>query len=111
MRKLGGITLALALAFVGSTAAAAAPTQQWVTKAGAPFDASTVRFNESEVQAFKERASSVPQYGMLSAASLASIGRDLCEHYSGGFTTEDLLASNGESLAALGEAAKETVCA
>lgn len=112
MRKIGVITLAVMLSFVGGTAASAAPAEpRWVTKAGETFDISTVRFAASEVPAFKAATDSVPGYSNASVESLAAIGRDLCEHYAGGFTTEDLRATNGDVLAALGEAAKSTVCA
>lgn len=112
MRKIGGVTLLVALALTGSSAASAAPASpHWITKSGAAFDMSTVRFSEAAVPAFKEAAEDVPVYGNQSTSSLAVIGRDLCEHYAGGFTTEDLRASTGDALADLGEAAKATVCA
>lgn len=127
MGKLGGLAL---LAVVALTACAAPapssapsptptttaeqPTKElsgkWVTKSGDAIDPASVSFKDSEVTAFAAAAKNVPGYESATSASLATIGRDLCEHYAGGFTTEDLRGSGGESLAALGEAAKVTVC-
>ena len=123
MRKIGGLIAVAALALAGC--AAPEPTVQadpqptattkWITKAGQPFDITTVKFNDSQVPAFKAAAAAIPAYSHESAESLAVIGHDLCEHYASGFTTEDLQAASlpgsGNSLALLGEAAKKTVCA
>lgn len=84
---------------------------KWVTKDGQPFDISTVSFDDSALAAFKDASVSIPGYSKTSDEALAAIGRDLCEHYAGGFTTEDLHQSGGDALAALGEAAESTVCA
>lgn len=112
MRKIGGVTLLVALALTGSSVASAAPNEpRWITKSGEAFDINTVRFDASAVPAFKASTATIPGYGNATADSMAVIGRDLCEHYAGGFTTEDLLSAGGSSLAAVGEAAKVTVCA
>lgn len=96
-------------------AKAANTAPSWITKDGQRFDAASVKFNVDAVPAFKDASSTIPAYAGVSQDSLAFIGRDLCEHYAGGFTTDDLRASsvtgNGDALASLGEAAKATVCA
>ena len=119
MREIGGLVLAGLLGLTAcSVPAVSAPSaetmspaaQKWVTKAGEPFDISSVQFKESEIGAFTAAAAAIPKYSTLSEKSLAVIGRDLCEHYARGFTTEDLRTANSEALASLGEAAKRTVC-
>jgi hypothetical protein len=122
MRKLGGITL---LAVVALTACAApvpssAPRRtptitaeqsaKWTTKSGDSIDPASISFKDAEVAAFAAAAKNIRGYEKESSASLAVIGRHLCEHYAAGFTTDDL-RQTGESLASLGEAAKATVCA
>jgi len=84
--------------------------QQWVNKAGESFDISTVKFDDSAVSKFTEAAHAVKGYENAKPESLAVIGRDICEHYAAGFTTEDLRDAGGESLGKLGEAAISTVC-
>jgi hypothetical protein len=125
MRKIGGLVLLSALVLVGCSAPggdsgieqgkAAGTAPEVVTKDGQQFDVANVKFNSDAVPAFKDAVSTIPAYASLSQDSLATIGRDLCEHYAGGFTTEDLRASsvtgNGDALASLGETAKATVCA
>lgn len=124
MRKLGGLALLALVVLSGcatpepSPAAAptpgpssVAPTPKWVNKAGEPFDTSTVKFNDSAVATFTTMAHSVKGYENAKESSMASLGRDICEHYASGFTTEDLRQRGGESLAKLGESAKATVCA
>ncbi|MFJ4026018.1 hypothetical protein ACIPWF_00820 [Paenarthrobacter sp. NPDC089989] len=128
MRKLGGLILIglLGLTACSAPAADSTPTatstesaapeaapvaQKWITKDGQPFDISSVQFKESELGAFAAAAAGIPKYSGLSEKSLVEIGHDLCEHYAGGFTTDDLRAANSEALASLGEAAKKTVCA
>jgi hypothetical protein len=82
----------------------------WVTKAGESFDISTVKFDDSAVSKFTEAAHAVKGYENARESSMAVIGRDICEHYAAGFTTEDLRQRGGESLAKIGEAAISTVC-
>lgn len=122
MRKIGGLAIVAALLLAGCSAPASEPASaveqagpKWVAKDGRSVDVASVKFEAGAVPAFKDAASKIPAYSSLSSDSLATIGRDLCEHYAGGFTTEDLRASsvtgNGDALASLGEAAKATVCA
>jgi hypothetical protein len=111
MRKLGVITLVAALSFAGVSASSASPAEpRWVTKSGEAFDISTVHFDQSAIPSLKAAIEFVPGYGNMSDDDLAVIGRDLCEHYAGGFTTDDLREAGGESLAKVGEAAGSTVC-
>lgn len=84
--------------------------QKWVNKAGETFDISTVKFSNSAVTAFTDAAHKVVGYENAKESSMAVIGRDICEHYAAGYTTEDLREAGGESLAKLGEAAISTVC-
>jgi len=119
MRKIGGLALVAVLALVGCAAAeqtpsaapSIAPTPIWVNKAGEPMDMSTVKFNAAAVTKFTAVAHSVKGYENAKESSMASLGREICEHYAAGFTTEDLRQTGGESLAKLGEAATTTVCA
>ncbi|MFJ4168393.1 hypothetical protein ACIPY3_02670 [Paenarthrobacter sp. NPDC089714] len=127
MRKIMVVGVLAAAALTGCAASQAAPagmpstpattSPHWVTKDGQPFDPAAVKFNESAVPSFATAAASIPGYRTASTATLTVIARDLCEHYAGGFNTEDLRAGSvsgkesGEALARLGEAAKATVCA
>jgi hypothetical protein len=118
MRKIGGLAVIAAIALAGCSAPAAPaePTAEtastrWITKSGESFDITSVKFQDAAIPAFAAEAAKIPGYSKTSPEDLAVIGRDLCEHYAGGFTTEDLQASGGASLAAIGEAAKVTVCA
>ena len=86
------------------------PVVKWTTKSGESIDPATVSFKDSAVSDFAAAAKVIPGYENVSSASLSTIGRDICEHYAGGFTTEDLREAGGESLAKLGEAAISTVC-
>lgn len=109
MRKIGGLATAVLALSIGFASAAQANTQ-WITKTGETFDISTVKFADSALPAFADAAHKVAGYENAKPESLAIIGRDICEHYAGGFTTEDLRQAGGESLAQLGEAAISTVC-
>lgn len=114
MKKITILVAAAALALTGCSAVQAAPAQEsgprYVDKAGQPFDVESVTFESSKVSDLAAAAASIPGYSKTSEESLAVIGRDICEHYAAGFTTEDLRTAGGESLAAVGEAAKSTVC-
>lgn len=122
MRKIGGLALVALFALAGcaapaSNASAPAPDmtrhtadQKWVNKAGESFDTSTVKFEDSAIAKFTETAHGVKGYENAKPESMAVIGRDICEHYAAGYTTEDLRDAGGESLAKLGEAAISTVC-
>jgi len=122
MRKIGGLAIITAFVLAGCSAPVAQPaatepapsasaTTRWITKDGQPFDISTVTFKDSAIGAFKDAAADIPGYSKTSPDALASIGHELCEHYAGGFTTEDLRQTSGDALAELGDAAKVTVCA
>lgn len=120
MRKIGGLAVIAALALAGCSTPAATPEPapaaatgeaKWVTKDGQPFDIASVKFSEDAVPALTTAAAKIPGYSRTRPEDLSVIGRELCEHYASGFTTEDLRVSGGESLAAIGEAAKATVCA
>jgi len=87
-----------------------AADQKWLNKAGETFDVSTVKFQDSAVAKFTDAAHAVKGYENAKPESMAVIGRDICEHYAAGFTTEDLRDAGGESLAKLGEEAISTVC-
>jgi hypothetical protein len=123
MGKIGGLVLLAALALTACSAPAGGPavatetaakvesaSPHWITKDGEPFDMASVKFNKAAIPEFAHAVSGIPGYA-VSETVLAPIGLDLCEHYASGFDTDDLRASGGESLAAVGEAAKATVCA
>lgn len=106
MGKLGGIILLSALVLSGCAAAptamepAAASSQRPMTNELRGVDAEFI----SAVYA------SGTSYAKLPAASLFEMGKEICEHYAGGFTTDDLRASDGDRLALVGEAARATIC-
>ena len=114
MKKITALAAAAALALTVCTAAQAAPAQEsgprYIDKAGQPFDVNSVAFDASKVADLAAATATVSGYSKTAPEDLAVIGRDICEHYAAGFTTEDLRAAAGESLAAVGEAAKVTVC-
>lgn len=126
MRKIGGLAIVAAILLTGCASPTADQPSKakdatiqpvgvtWVTKDGVTFDIAAVKFNPEALGEFKAATAGIPAYARLSQDSLVAIGRDLCEHYAGGFTTEDLRAAsasgNGDALASLGEAAKATVC-
>ncbi|MEV7606123.1 hypothetical protein AB0N65_11850 [Paenarthrobacter sp. NPDC089322] len=126
MGKIGGLALLSAFVLAGCTAPVAqdvpstpavtaeVSSPKSITKDGQAFDTTSVSFNSSAVDDFAAAAASIPGYSKTSADALAVVGRDLCEHYAGGFTTEDLRAASlpgyADSTALLGEAAMATVC-
>jgi len=107
MGRLGGIILLASLALSGcasSTAASAEPTRRGVVQ-----PATVV--NEAKVGEFvKDVQSSGTAYAALPPADIAGMALELCQHYDGGFTTEDLRKSAGDKLAKAGETARLTVC-
>lgn len=125
MGKLGGILLAVALglsacAAPGVTAPSAEPPHEvGLTKSGATIELASIKVKDSAMPAFAEATKTIKGYEHLTPEALSSIARELCEHYAGGFTTEDLRKTNahlfgkasGDALAKVGEAAKATVCA
>lgn len=121
MGKIGGLAAAAVVALALAGCSAPEPTVQtapqptttikWITKAGQPFNISTVKFDSTAAPRLKAAAAEIPGYADMSQDELATIGRDLCEHYASGWDTEDLRQSGGDTLAAIGEAAKGTVCA
>lgn len=105
MGKFGGLVLIASLALTGS----AAPSVDLPPRTAAVQSA--VFFDDSKVAEFvKDVQGSGTLYATMSAAELAGMAHELCEHYDGGFTTEDLRKSAGDKLAQAGEFAKATVC-
>ncbi|MET4095105.1 hypothetical protein [Arthrobacter sp. UYCu712] len=114
MGKTGGLVLVALLALTGCSAPAAADTAQTP-----PSQASTNRgevqpitvSEDAKVRAFvKEIQESGTDYAKMPATDIAAMAPELCQHYDGGFTTEDLRKSAGGKLAEAGEAARLTVC-
>lgn len=106
MGKLGGLVLIGALALTGCASAHAEPA----TTGRAIVQPATV-VNEAQVGAFvKDVQSSGTGYATMPPADIAGMALELCQHYDGGFTTEDLRKSAGDKLASAGEAARLTVC-
>jgi hypothetical protein len=66
---------------------------------------------DAKLKAFiAEVQKSGTEYATLPASDIAGMAPELCQHYDGGFTTEDLRKSAGDKLAAAGEAARLDVC-
>ena len=106
MGKLGGLVLVAAL---GLTGCAAAQTDTVPTHRGTVQPATVV--NQAKVGEFvKDVQESGTAYATMPAADIAGMALELCQHYDGGFTTEDLRKSAGDKLAQAGEAARLTVC-
>lgn len=106
MGKLGGIVLLSALALSGCAATTVAVESGSVSHHRATTD--QLRTPDSEFIAAVTASGS--SYSELPASTLTDMGKEICEHYAGGFTTEDLRAADGERLALVGEAARATVC-
>lgn len=105
MGNIGGLVLAGVLALTGCAAQPAAQAPRTAKAQPAVF------FDESRVAEFvKDVQESGTAYATMPASELAGMAHELCEHYDGGFTTEDLRKSAGDKLAAAGEAARLTVC-
>jgi hypothetical protein len=105
MGKLGGLALIATLALAGCAAPSVEPATKTVV-----VQPATV-FDDSKVSEFvKDVRDSGTDYASMPANELANMAHELCEHYDGGFTTEDLRNSAGEKLAKAGEAAMATVC-
>jgi hypothetical protein len=105
MGKLGGIILLSALALTGCAAGS-------VPAAHGPATVQPAELSESaKVANFVAKVqASGTAFADAPAADIAGMAKELCEHYAGGFTTEDLRKSDGDKLAAAGEAARLTVC-
>jgi hypothetical protein len=104
MGKLGGLVLIATLALAGC-AAPTAHAQGSVTVQPAELSESAKVANfVAKVQASGTAFATAP------AADIAGMAKELCEHYAGGFTTEDLRKADGDKLARAGEAARLTVC-
>lgn len=106
MGKLGGLALVAVLGLTGCTAAQAEPA----TPSRAVVQPATV-MNDAKLGEFvTDVERSGTGYATMPPADIAGMATELCQHYDGGFTTEDLRKSGGEKLAAAGEAARLTVC-
>lgn len=112
MGKLGGIVLIAALALTGCAGQGAGTSP-------APEPASTNRgevqpltiTDDAKLKSFvADIQKSGTDYATLAPADIAGMAPELCQHYDGGFTTEDLRKSAGDKLAAAGETARLTVC-
>jgi hypothetical protein len=100
MGNTGGLALVAVLALTGCTAATAEPASTYrgeVQPAGVAAFVSAVQKSDTD-------------YSSLPPADIAGMAQELCQHYDGGFTTEDLRNSAGDKLAEAGEAARLTVC-
>lgn len=97
MGKLGGLVLIAALSLTGCSAPASG---------AAPAGAGDVKLG----QFVADIRTSGTAYANMPAADIADMAKDLCQHYAGGFTTDDLRKSAGDKLAKAGEAARLTVC-
>lgn len=106
MGKIGGIALAAALTLTGCATTQAAP----VSTSRAEVQPVSVK-DSAKVQAFvKAVQDSRGGYSNMPARDIAGMAPELCEHYAGGFTTDDLREVSGEKLAQAGELALKTVC-
>ena len=106
MGKLGGLVLIAALALTGC---ASAKAEVEPTSRVAVQPATVV--NQAKVSEFvKDVQESGSAYATMPAADIAGMALELCQHYDGGFTTEDLRKSAGDKLAKAGESARLTVC-
>jgi hypothetical protein len=114
MGKIGGLCLIAALALTGCAAPASGagetPSPTTPTATRVEVDPRTVA-DDAKLKAFiADIQKSGTEYATLPPADIAGMAPELCQHYDGGFTTEDLRKSAGEKLAAAGEAAKLDVC-
>lgn len=106
MWKIGGLALVAALTLTGcaTTQAAPASTNRAVVQPASVQDSAKVQDFVKSVQQSRSGYSTIPAQG------IAAMAPDLCEHYAGGFTTDDLRKADGERLAVAGEIALKTVC-
>jgi hypothetical protein len=105
MGKIGGLALVVALGLTGCATQSAATAPRTDQVQPAAF------FDNSQVAEFvKDVQGSGTAFAPMSAKELADMAHELCQHYDGGFTTEDLRKSDGDKLAQAGEFAKATVC-
>jgi hypothetical protein len=106
MGKLGGIILLAALALSGC----AAPPVAVEPASMSSHRVTTDQLHTPESEFIAAVKASESSYANLPASTLTGMGKEICEHYADGFTTEHLRASDGERLAIVGEAARATVC-
>lgn len=106
MGKVGGLALVAVMALTGC---ASAKAEGGPTGRVAVQPATVV--NQAKVSEFvKDVQESGTAYATMPPADIAGMALELCQHYDGGFTTEDLRESAGDKLARAGEAARLTVC-
>ena len=106
MGKIGGLAVVAVMALTGCTAGQAETTPTHT----ASLQAATL-MNDAKLSEFvKDVQASGTAYATMAPADIAGMARELCQHYDGGFTTEDLRKSAGDKLAKAGEAARLTVC-
>lgn len=106
MGKLGGLALVVVMALSGcaSAKAEAEPTSRVAVQPATVM-------NQAKVSEFvKDVQESGTEYATMPPADIAGMALELCQHYDGGFTTEDLRKSAGDKLAKTGETARLTVC-
>lgn len=105
MGKIGGLALVAVLALTGCAAAQASPAS---THRG---EVQPITVEDAKIAAFVVSVQrSGTAYASYPPADIAGMAPELCQHYDGGFTTEDLRKSAGDKLAQAGEAARLTVC-
>ena len=106
MGKIGGLALVAVMALTGcaSAKAEAEPARPAIAQPAPVMNAAMVGEFVKDVQA------SGTAYATMAPADIAGMALELCQHYDGGFTTEDLRKSAGDKLAKAGEAARLTVC-
>jgi len=112
MGKLGGLSLIAALALTGCAVPAAGSDAKPSTSPSSRFvvQPATV-VNDAKLGEFvKDIQRSGSAYATMPPAEIAGMAKELCEHYDGGFTTDDLRKSAGDKLANAGETARLTVC-
>jgi len=106
MGKIGGLALVAVMALTGCASANAEvePTSRVAVQPATIM-------NQAKVGEFvKDVQVSGTAYATMPPADIAGMALELCQHYDGGFTTEDLRKSAGDKLAKAGEAARLTVC-
>jgi len=112
MGKLGGLlaiaTAALVLSGCGGTGES---TEQPSSKPAVEITTQELHYDPSKADAFvAEMRTSGSSYGSGTEEGLRQMSIELCQHYDGGFATEDLRQADGERLAIAGETARKTVC-
>lgn len=107
MGKLGGIILVSVLALTGCSAATSATPSRASHTEIQPVSVKDSAKVQAFVKAVQESGSG---YANIPAQGIAAMAPELCEHYAGGFTTEDLRKADGDRLAVAGEIALKTAC-